>query len=63
MSCQLYQDLRNSLFEHAKPIIRNFENLNAEEKMCAVFSNNAIVKYTAKILHEIIVRKRSFIYT
>ena len=61
--CPLYQDLRNSLIEHAKPIIRNFEKLNAEEKICAALSNNAIVKYTAKILHEILVRKRSFIYT
>ena len=29
--------------------------------MCAVLSNTAIVKYTAKILHEILVRRRSFI--
>ena len=46
------QDLRNSLFEYDKPVIRNFESLNTEEKMCAVLSNSATVKYTAKILHE-----------
>ena len=59
----LYQDLRNSLFEYAKPVIRNFESLNTEEKMSAVLSNSTIVKHTAKIFHEILVRKRSFTYT
>ena len=60
--CSLYEDLRNTLFEYAKPVIQNFETLNSQDKMCAVLSNTAIVKYTAKILHEILVRRRSFIY-
>ena len=57
----LYEDLRNTLFEYAKPVIQNFETLNSQDKMCGVLSNTAIVKYTAKILHEILVRRRSFI--
>ena len=58
--CPLYEDLRNTLFEYAKPVIQNFETLNSQDKMCAVLSNTAIVKYTAN-LHEILVRRRSFI--
>ena len=60
--CPLYEDLRNTLFEYAKAVIQNFETLNSQDKMRAVLSNTAIVKYTAKILHEILVRRRSFIY-
>ena len=60
--CPLYEDLRNTLFEYAKPVIQNFETLNSQDKMCAVLSNTARVKYTAKVLHENLVRRRSFIY-
>ena len=38
------------LFERAKPVIQNFDQLNVEEKMCAVLSNHDLVKITAKIL-------------
>ena len=37
--CPLYEDLRNTLFERAKPVIHNFDLLNSEEKMSAVLSN------------------------
>ena len=58
----MYHDLRNTLFGQAKLIIQNFDYLNVEEKMCAVLSNNELVKVSAKILHEILIRKRSFTY-
>ena len=60
--CPLYEDLRNTLFEYAKPVIQNFVTLNSQDKMCAVLSNTAIVKYTARILNEILAGRRSFIY-
>ena len=60
--CLLYEDLRNTLFERAKPVIHNFDLLNSEEKMSAVLSNKHLVKITAKILYEILLRKRSFTY-
>lgn len=60
--CPAYQDLRNILFNKAKSVIQNFDNLNSEHKMCAVLSNNAIVKVSAKILCDILIRKRSLTY-
>ena len=60
--CPLYGDLRNSLFERAKFVIQNFDQLNVEEKMCAVLSYSDLVKITAKIIYEILSRKRAFTY-
>ena len=60
--CQLYEDLRNTLFERAKPVIHNFDLLNSEEKMSALLSNKHLFQITAKILYEILLRKRSFTY-
>ena len=60
--CPLYQDLRNNLFNNAKSVISNFDNLGSEEKLCAIFSNSEIVKVSAKILCDILARKRSLTY-
>ena len=60
--CPLYEDLRNSLFDRAKPVIHNVDLLNSEEKMSAVLSNQHLVKISAKILYGILSRKRSFTY-
>ena len=60
--CPLYGDLLNSLFERAKPVIQNFDEFNVEEKTCDVLSNSGFVKITAKILYEILSRKRAFTY-
>ena len=60
--CPLYEDLRNSLFDKAKHVIQSFDFLNSEEKMIAVLSNCHLVRTTAKILYDILSRKRSFTY-
>ncbi|MCG8033469.1 MAG: reverse transcriptase family protein, partial [Candidatus Thiodiazotropha taylori] len=60
--CPLYDDLRNSLFDQAKRVIPGFNSLSNEDKMCAVLSNYEIVKITAKILYDILHRKRSYTF-
>ena len=61
--CPIYKDLRNSLFNKAKTVVQNFETLSISEKMCTVLSNCDIVKLTAKILCDMLKRRRSFLYT
>ena len=60
--CPLYDDLRNSLFEKANLVVQNFDSFNSEEKMIAVLSNRQLVRIIAKILYDILSRKRSFTY-
>ena len=58
--CPVYEDLRNSLFNKAKNVVQNFETLSMSEKMCTVLSNCDFVKLTAKILCDMLKRRRSF---
>ena len=44
-------------------MVQNFETLSISEKMCTVLSNCDIVKLTAKILCDMLKRRRSFLYT
>ena len=60
--CPLYDDLRNSLFEKAKLVVQNCDSFNSEEKMIAVLSNRQLVRITATILYNILLRKCSFTY-
>ena len=41
-------------------MVQNFETLSMSEKMCTVLSNCDIVKLTAKILCDMLKRRRSF---
>ena len=61
--CPVYEDLRNSIFNKAKNVVQNFETLSMSEKICPVLSNCDIVKLTAKILCDMLKRRRSFLYT
>ena len=58
--CPVYEDLRNSLFNKAKNVVQNFETLSMSEKMCTVLPNCDIVKLTAKLLCDMLKRRRSF---
>ena len=60
--CPIYEDLRNTLFAKARNVLQNFDTLSNFDKMCMLLSNCDIVKLTAKILCDILNRRRSFLY-
>ncbi|MES9883757.1 MAG: hypothetical protein ABW185_23135, partial [Sedimenticola sp.] len=62
MSCPLYEDLREELFAHARVNVPNFDSFNQQDQFCIFFKNEDIIKYSAKTCHNILSRRRRFLY-
>ncbi len=60
IQCELYTDLWVSLFESATNICADF--LNMSDKLCFLLSNDKICIDVARTLHDILEKRRQFLY-
>ena len=60
--CPLYQDLRLELFNECFKSDINFETMTNENKLYFILSDVSVINIAARILHQILTRRRSFIY-
>jgi hypothetical protein len=62
LHCPLYLQFREDLFESARTIVNNFDNLSDVEKMHNVFVNPFLTKFTAKACFNILKHRRLLLY-
>ncbi len=62
IQCELYTDLRVSLFKSATNICPNFLNKNDSDRLCFLSSNDKIFIDVARALHDILEKRRQFLY-
>ncbi len=62
IQCELYTDLRVSLFESATNICPDFLNMNDSDKLSFLLSNDKICIDVARTLHDILEKRRQFLY-
>lgn len=60
LECPLYDDIRNELF--SKIEMSTFELLNTSDKVAYLLSDSRICNYTAKACHDILNKRRKFLY-
>ncbi len=60
IQCELYTDLRVSLFESATNICSDFLNMNDSDNLCFLLSNDKIGIDVARTLHDILEKRRQF---
>ncbi len=62
MQCCYYTELREELFQCAINVNVNFVNMSNIEQFCYLLSNCDSVAKSAKILHTMLMRRRSFVF-
>ncbi len=60
--CELYPDIRQTLFHTAFLINPNFDHFNDTDKLCFILSNEKTIPNTAKACHDILTRQSAIIY-
>ncbi|MES9880789.1 MAG: reverse transcriptase family protein [Sedimenticola sp.] len=60
--CPLYDNIRIDLFEEARGIIANFDELSVDEKVAFILSNPNIAKLSAKTCSLILNKRRDTLY-
>ena len=60
-SCNLYNDLRSSLFDYLRQDVPDFDTLDLNDKMMYLMSRNAIKK-TAEFVFRAMEMRRSVLY-
>ncbi len=61
--CSLYNDIRDYLFFNVRNSVPQFDTHTRTEQFCILFGNENIVKYVAKTCHEILCRRKRFLYS
>ncbi len=62
IQCELYTDLRVSLFGSATNICPDFLNMNGSDKLCFLLSNDKTCIDVARTLRDIFEKRRQFLY-
>ena len=62
MQCSFYTDLRQKLIQCAINVNDNFVNFSHNDQFCYLLSHCDIVNNSAKILHGMLMRRRSFVF-
>ena len=61
-TCPLYNDLRAELYEHCVAENSDFLLMSCVDKMCFILSSKNIVRTSARILCDILLRRRNLLY-
>ena len=64
LSCSLYDDLRETLFGVISNHVPDFESFSNADKLSVILGSNniSIIRFSAKTCHDILERRRSFLY-
>ncbi len=60
--CELYPDIRQTLFCTAFLINPDFDHFNDTDKLCFILSNEKMIPNTAKFCHDILKKRSAIIY-
>ena len=63
LHCPRYTNIRHILFLECLKVNVNFTNMSDCDKLIFILSENSICKYSAKACHDIIVHRRTFVYS
>ena len=61
LQCDLYKDLRQSLYEKAVEVDGTFIGLSKEEKLVFIFSNPSMIRVCAKTCFNVIQRRMFYL--
>jgi hypothetical protein len=62
ISCNFYSDIRDDLFEHCMDVDYNFKFMSEVDQLCFILSNKQMVSKSARVCHQILQRRYTFIY-
>ncbi len=60
--CELYPDIRQTLFHCTFLINPDFEHFNDTNELCFILSNEKMIPNTAKSCHDILAARSAIIY-
>ncbi len=62
ISCNVYNDIRTTLFQYANAVCNQFNDMNETDKMCFLLSDQDMCTEVAKTLYMILTRRREILY-